>query len=168
MSIIKTKSAAADEIRRMLLVWEAKTGKTCHVLFTDRGGEYVGHELRDWCLNRKILHHYSTPRTPQQNGRAERFNQTIANIMRSLMFNYKLHDSLWGHAMVYACMIYNVMLNKRYGKTRHEVFYGKIPDLSNFRTFGCKVYARVADTARNKLEPKYQLGIFLGPEEEGP
>jgi hypothetical protein len=168
VSIIKSKSAGPDEIRRLILLWEAKTGKKCKVLFTDRGGEYVGTELKDWCLNRHILHHYSTPRTPQQNGRAERFNQTIANIMRSLMFNYKLHDSLWGMAMIYACEIYNVMLSKRHGKTRSEVFLGSPPDVSNFRTFGCKVYARVADSARTKLEPKYQLGMFLGPEQEGP
>jgi hypothetical protein len=168
VSIIKTKSAAADEIRRLILVWEAKTQKKCRVLFTDRGGEYVGLELKEWCLNRSIMHHYSTPRVPQQNGRAERFNQTIANIMRSLMFTYKLHDSLWGHAMLYACMLYNIRMHKTLKKTRYEVFSGKVPDLSNFRTFGCKVYARVADTARNKLEPKYQLGIFLGPEQDGP
>jgi hypothetical protein len=168
VSIIKTKSAAADEIRRLILIWEAKTQKKCRVLFTDRGGEYVGLELKEWCLNRSIMHHYSTPRVPQQNGRAERFNQTIANIMRSLMFTYKLHDSLWGHAMLYACMLYNIRMHKKLKMTRYEVFNGKVPDLSNFRTFGCKVYARVADTARTKLEPKYQLGIFLGPEQDGP
>jgi hypothetical protein len=50
--------------------------------------------------------------------------------MRSLMFNYKLHDSLWGMAMIYACEIYNVMLSKKHGKTRSEVFLGKPPDVS--------------------------------------
>jgi hypothetical protein len=168
LSVIKNKDNAADELRRLILVWETKTGKKCRVLFTDRGGEYVSKEFQDWCLTKNIDHQYSVPRTPQQNGRAERFNQTIANIMRSLMYTYKLHDSLWGHAMYYACLIYNVMMNKRHGKTRYEVFYGHPPDLSNFRTFGCKVYARVADTARTKLEPKYQIGMFLGPESTGP
>jgi hypothetical protein len=46
VSIIKHKSAGADEIRRLILQWEAKTGKMCKELFTDRGGEYVGHELK--------------------------------------------------------------------------------------------------------------------------
>jgi transposase InsO family protein len=168
VSIIKTKSAAADEIRRLILIREAKTQKKCRVLFTDRGGEYVGLELKEWCLNRRIMHHYSTPRVPQQNGRAERFNQTIANIMRSLMFTYKLHDSLWGHAMLYACMLYTIRLHKKLKMTRYEAFNGKVPNLSNFMTFGCKVYARVVDIARNKLEPKCQLGIFLDPEQDGP
>jgi hypothetical protein len=111
---------------------------------------------------------FSSPRTPEQNGRAERFNQTITNIVRALLYYYKLKDSLWGHAMVYAVLIYNVMLNKKLNMTRYEAFYGKVPDVSNFRTFGCKVYAHVPHTARKKLEPKYQLGIYLGPETEGP
>jgi hypothetical protein len=42
VSIIKHKSAGADEISRLILQWEAKTGKRCKELFTDRGGEYVG------------------------------------------------------------------------------------------------------------------------------
>jgi hypothetical protein len=70
--------------------------------------------------------------------------------------------------MIYACLIYNMSLNKKLNMTRHEAFYGTIPDVSNFRTFGCKVYAHVPHTARKKLEPKYQIGIFLGPELEGP
>jgi hypothetical protein len=167
VSIIKSKDAAADELKRLILIWERDTGKKCHVLFTDRGGEYISNDFLDWCLINRIKHDYSAPRTPQQNGKAERFNQTIGNIMRSLMLNYKLHETLWGHAMIYACMIYNVMLNKRHGKTRHEVFFGTKPDLSKFRTFGCKVYAKVPDTARTKLEPKYQIGMFLGPEPDG-
>jgi hypothetical protein len=168
VSITKTKDSAVDELRRMILTWEAETQKKCWVLFTDRGGEYTNNLLRAWCLARSIKHHYSQPRTPEINGRAERFNQTITNICRALLYNYKLNETLWGHAMIYACLIYNMSLNKKLNMTRHEAFYGTVPDVTNFRTFGCKVYAHVPHTARKKLEPKYQIGIFLGPELEGP
>jgi transposase InsO family protein len=80
----------------MILLWEAETQKKCCVLFTDRGGEYTNSLLKEWCLSKSIVHHYSVPRTPEQNGRAERFNQTITNICRALLFNYKLKDSLMG------------------------------------------------------------------------
>jgi hypothetical protein len=168
VSVTKTKDAAVDELRRMILVWEAKTQKKCCVLFTDMGGEYANHRLKEWCLAKSIDHQFSVPRTPEQNGRAERFNQTITNICRALLFYYKLKDSLWGHAMIYACMIYNIMINKKLGMTRYEAFHGVVPNVANYRTFGCKVYGHVPHTARKKLEPKYQLGIFLGPETEGP
>jgi hypothetical protein len=115
-----------------------------------------------------IKHNFSVPRTPEQNGVAERLNQTLNNIVRALLFQYKLYLPLWGHAMIYACMLYNVRLHKTLQITHHEAFHGKVPDLSNFRTFGCLVYARVADSARKKLDPKSQQGIFLGPEVNGP
>jgi hypothetical protein len=59
-------------------------------------------------------------------------------------------------------------MSVRLGKTRYEAFHGRVPDVSNFRTFGCKVYARIPDTQRKKLDPKSQLGIYLGPETNGP
>jgi hypothetical protein len=141
VSIVRTKDACSDELRRMILAWETETGKKCHVLVTDRGGEYNGNYLKDWLLSKNIKHEHSVPRTPEQNGRAERFNQTLTNICMCLLIQYKLKEVLWGHAMMYACMIYNVMMNKKLGISVYEAFFGKVPNVSNFRTFGCKVYA---------------------------
>jgi transposase InsO family protein len=168
VSIVKSKDVVADELRRMILELENSTGKKVKFLFSDRGGEYIGHVLASWCASKGIKHNFSVPRTPEQNGVAERLNQTLNNIVRALLFQYKLYLPLWGHAMIYACMLYNVRLHKTLQITHHEAFYGKVPDLSNFRTFGCLVYARVADSARKKLDPKSQQGIFLGPEVNGP
>jgi transposase InsO family protein len=168
VSVVKTKDVVPDELRRMILEWENTTGKTVKFLFSDRGGEYISHVLASWCASKGIKHNFSVPRTPEQNGVAERLNQTLNNIVRALLFQYKLYLPLWGHAMVYACILYNVRMHKTLKITHEEAFSGRIPDVSNFRTFGCLVYARVAETARKKLDPKSQQGIFLGPETNGP
>jgi transposase InsO family protein len=167
-SILKKKSDGPEELKRLILAWEAETGKKVTTLYTDRGGEFINDHLRDWFLARGIKHIFSTPRTPEENGKAERVNMTINDFVRALLYQYALYLPLWGHAYLYAIMIYNSMLNKRLGMSRQEAFNGTIPDVSNFRTFGCKVYARVPETARNKLSPKSQIGIFLGPESQGP
>jgi transposase InsO family protein len=150
VSVVKSKDVVPDELRRMILTWENKTGKTVKVLFSDRGGEYINHVHANWCASKGIQHVFSVPRTPEQNGIAERLNQTLNNIVRALLFQYKLYMPLWGHAIIYACMLYNVRMHKHLKITHEEAFSGKIPDLSNFRTFGCLVYARVADSARKK------------------
>jgi hypothetical protein len=168
MSILKKKSDGPPELKRMILAWEALTGKKCKILYSDRGGEYINDHLKDWLLEKGIKHIFSTPRTPEENGKAERFNRTINDFVRALLFQYGLYLPLWGHAMLYAVQIYNCMWNARLKMSRHEAFTGKIPDVAHFRTFGCKVYARVPDDARNKLDPKSQIGIFLGPESNGP
>jgi hypothetical protein len=155
-------------LKRMILSWEAETGKKCHILYSDRGGEYIDGELKEWFLANRIKHVFSTPRTPEENGKAERLNRTLNDFVRCLLFQYNLYLPLWGHAMMYACLIYNAMWCERVGMSREQAFSGKIPDVSNFRTFGCKVFARVPDSARRKLDPKSQVGIFLGPETDGP
>ena len=67
-------------------------------------------------------------------------------------------------------MLYHLhcMMNPELGITMYQAFTGKRPDISKFRTFRCKVYAKVADTQRQKLDPKGQIGIYLGPEVNGP
>jgi transposase InsO family protein len=167
-SILKKKSDGPDELKRLILAWEADTGKKVTTLYTDRGGEFINDHLKDWFLTKGIKHIFSTPRTPEENGKAERLNRTINDFVRALLYQYCLYLPLWGHAYLYAIMIYNAMLNKRLGMSRQEAFNGTVPDVSNFRTFGCKVYAKVPETARNKLSPKSQVGIFLGPESRGP
>jgi transposase InsO family protein len=168
VSILKNLKNAHEELKRMILEWETKTGRLCKKLFSDRGGSYIKDDLAKWCAAKHIDHEFSTPRTPEQNGKAERLNQTLNNIMRALLFQYNCYVPLWSHAMIYAALIHNVSYSQRLDMSRHQAFLGDVPDVSNFRTFGCKVYARVADDARKKLDPKSELGIFLGPEPKGP
>jgi transposase InsO family protein len=167
VSLLKDLKKAHEELMRMIEEWESKTGKLCQKLFSDRGGLYVSGPLEKWCAKKNIKHDFSTPRTPEQNGKAERINQTLNNIMRALLFQYASYLPLWSHAMMYAALIYNISYSQRLDMTRHQAFTGEVPDVSKFCTFGCKVYARVADDERKKLDPKSQLGIFLGPEPKG-
>ena len=44
---------------------------------SDHGGEFLGKELQMFFSSRGITHQTSVPHTPQQNGHAERFNQTL-------------------------------------------------------------------------------------------
>jgi len=168
VAILKRKEDAPAQLQRMINEWQNLTGVSCKTLFTDRGGEYISGGMKDYCAERGIFHDFSVPRTPKQNGKAERLNQTLNNITRSLLFQYDTYTPLWAHAMVYAALIYNCSLCARHGLTRYEAFHGDVPNVKNFRTFGCKVYARVADTQRKKLDPKSQIGIYLGPEINGP
>jgi hypothetical protein len=69
---------------------------------------------------------------------------------------------------VYRAYIHNVTICMRTSVTPLQSFTGAIPDVSNLRTFGCKVFYRVSDEVRKKLEPKGEPGIYLGPAYDGP
>ena len=48
--------------------------------YTDRGTEWKGtadHEFVDWCRENHITQHFTKPRTPQTNGKAERVIRTL-------------------------------------------------------------------------------------------
>ncbi|SCZ95598.1 BZ3500_MvSof-1268-A1-R1_C054g00231 [Microbotryum saponariae] len=57
---------------------ELETGATLKVLRTDNGGEYCSRAFTEFCKTRGTRRQYSIPRTPQQNGRAERVNRPLS------------------------------------------------------------------------------------------
>ena len=118
VAILRLKSDAPAQLQQMILEWEAKTGLKCKNLFTDRGSEYTQGVMKDWCVQQKIVHDFSAPRTPEQNGKAERLNQTLNDMVRAMLFQYNLFTPLWAHAMMYAVKLYNAGLVKRLNKTR--------------------------------------------------
>ena len=48
------------------------------------------------------------------------------------------------------------------GKTPYECWFGKKPDLSNLRVFGCVSYVHIHSQLRKKLDPKSEKSIFIG------
>ena len=168
VALLRKKSHADRELRRIILKHENQTGRKLKRFFTDRGGEYISQEFKEWMDSKGIIHEFSVAHTPQQNGIAERMNQTLNNMVRAMLLTYNTYPALWGEAMMYAARILNCSFNKDLGITPTEALTGKVPDVSTFRTFGCLVYVRVAECDRAKLDPKSIPGIFLGPEHQGP
>ena len=46
--------------------------------------------------------------------------------------------------------------------TPHEKFTGKKPDLSNVRTFGCKVFVHINNPKMGKLDARAVEGVLVG------
>jgi len=77
ITCMKHKSEVTDiteEIINLLCVQYAAEIKEFQC---DGGGEYTSEKFKYILKKNGIKVHYSTPHTPQQNGRAERFNRTI-------------------------------------------------------------------------------------------
>lgn len=85
VSLLTTKSATADAIKRT----QAEVGKACgrklNVLHTYNGREFTAGEFADYCANEDITHHYSAPYSPQRNGIVERRNHTMVGMARALL-----------------------------------------------------------------------------------
>ena len=66
----------------------------------DRGGEYVNKQVKDLLLEAGIEHKLTVPHSPQQNGRAERFNRTIMEKGTSMLHNAGLSLGFWKQAVM--------------------------------------------------------------------
>nr|GEZ33836.1 ribonuclease H-like domain-containing protein [Tanacetum cinerariifolium] len=99
------------------------------------------------------------PRTPQQNGIAERKNRTLIEAARTMLADLLLPIPFWAEAVNTACYVQNrVLVTKPQNKTPYELLHGRTPSISFMRPFGCPV------TILNTLDP---LGKFERKVDEG-
>jgi transposase InsO family protein len=59
-------------------------------LRSDNDTEYTSNQFLEYCNSRGIVHQYTTPYTPQQNGVYERKNKTVMEMARCLLFEKKM------------------------------------------------------------------------------
>ena len=81
------------------------TAKRIKNLRSDNGGEYSSKEFDDFLTSKGIAKQRSIPRTPQQNGVAERMNRTIQETARSMLHAAGLSDAFWGEAVATAVVL---------------------------------------------------------------
>ena len=131
--LIFHKSEALDCFRRYMRLVENQLDKSIKVLRTDRGREYLSEQLKELCDEKGIARQLMMPYTPQQNGVAERRNQTLLEMVRSMMARANLPISYWGDALLTAAYILNRVPSKSVSSTPYELWTGKKPDLNNLR-----------------------------------
>ena len=95
---------------------------------------------------------------------AERMNKMLMESARSMMLHAKLPDKYWAEAVATAAYIKNrTPANAiKQNKTPFERWYGKKPNVSNLKVFGCITYAHVPDSQRQKLDKKSKKLRFVG------
>ena len=75
------------------------------ILRTDNGTEYANNEFGNFLSAQGILHQITCLDTPPLNGVAERKNQHILDVARSLMYTMNVPKNLWSEAVMTAVYI---------------------------------------------------------------
>jgi len=134
------------------------------LLDTDyRGGEVENEPFEIFCEKHGIIHEFSSPRTPQQNGVVERKNRSLQEMARTMIHENNLAKHFWAEAVNTACYVQNrIYIRPLLNKTTYELFKGRKPNISYFHQFGCKCYILNNKVYLKKFDAKTQNGIFLG------
>ncbi|GJW19372.1 retrovirus-related pol polyprotein from transposon TNT 1-94 [Tanacetum coccineum] len=129
----------------------------------NNGTEFVNQTLRKYYEKVGISHETFVARSPQQNGVVERRNCTLIEAARTMLLYAKALLFLWVEAVATACYTQNIsIIRLHHGKTPYELLHDKLPDLSFFHVFGALCYPTNDSENLGKLQPKADIGIFIG------
>ncbi|GJW65116.1 retrovirus-related pol polyprotein from transposon TNT 1-94, partial [Tanacetum coccineum] len=99
----------------------------------------------------------------QQNGAIERRNHTLIEVAHIMLIYAEAPLFLWAEAVATACYTQNrSIIRLRHGKTPYELLHNKPPDLSFFHVFCALCYPTNDSENLGKLQPKDDIGIFIG------
>jgi len=130
----------------------------------DNAAEYTSHAFDDYCMSIGISVEHPVAYVHTQNGLAESFIKRLQLIARPLLMRSKLPVSAWGHAILHAATLVRIRPTNYHTYSPLQLTFGREPNISHLRTFGCAVYVPVAPPYRSKMGPQRRLGIYVGYE----
>ncbi|GKC39830.1 retrovirus-related pol polyprotein from transposon TNT 1-94 [Tanacetum coccineum] len=109
------------------------------------------------------MQQFPTARTPQQNRVVERRNRTLVEAARTMLIFSRLPEFLCAEAVATACFTQNrSIIHTRHNKTPYELIRGRKPNVEYFHMFGSLCYPTNDRDDLGKMEPKADIGVFIG------
>jgi len=93
--LMKHKSETFEKFKEFYNEVENQSGKKVKALRSYRGGEYLSHEFSNHLKSYGIVPYLTPPRMPERNVMSERRNQTLLDMIRSMMSQSDLPLSFW-------------------------------------------------------------------------
>nr|GEX49987.1 ribonuclease H-like domain-containing protein [Tanacetum cinerariifolium] len=156
---LSTKDETSPILKTFITGIENQLSLKVKIIRSDNGTEFKNQDLNQFYGMKGIKREFSVPRTPQQNGIAERKNKTLIEAIKTMLADSLLPIPFWAEAVNTACYVQNmVLVTKPHNKTPYELLLGRTPSIGFMRPFGCSV------TIINTLDP---LGKFDRKADEG-
>jgi hypothetical protein len=133
------------------------------VLREDKGSEFMSNEFNQYCIDNGIERQHTVRNRPQQNGDVERANRTVSDQVTSMLNEANLPVQFWFHAFVALLHVLNRTPTAPLpGKTPHEAWHSRKPDVSHLRVWGCLAYVHIQKDKRKSFGPHMEKCIFVG------
>jgi transposase InsO family protein len=162
---LRKKDETYDRFVAWVTMIETLTGRKIKFFRSDRGGEFMGAEFTKFLEEHGITRQTSAPNTPEQNGLAERTNRTLVGTARSMMQHAGLSKGFWSEATAVATYLHNRSPRKGLNwMTPHELFFGRIPDITHLRVFGCQAWVHTPKSKRKKWDATSKQMVLIGYE----
>ena len=111
-------------------------------------------------------------RHPQrlENDKTERWNRTLKQATRAMLFSAGLSNKLWTEAMMYATLLLSASPSKRLqGFSPYSLLHGGQPmNVSHLHPFGCLVEVLITYDNLKPLDSRTWQGHYMRPSVDGP
>jgi transposase InsO family protein len=104
--VLKNKFQVLDAFKEFHAMVERETGRKLKCIRSDNGGEYRG-PFERYCKIHGIRQQKTVPKTPQQNGLAQRMNRTLTERVTTMLSHAKLPNQFWAEALMTALYVIN-------------------------------------------------------------
>ena len=150
--LLHNKYEALDAFKIFKVEVENQCGKQIKIVRSDRGGEHYDRYTQNgqapgpfakFLQEHESVFQYIMPDSPNQNGIAERRNQTLLDMVHSMLNNSNLPKSLWAEVLKTIVYILNRIPTKAIPKTPFELFKGWISSLKHMWIWGCPSVVRI-------------------------
>nr|GEX36195.1 putative ribonuclease H-like domain-containing protein [Tanacetum cinerariifolium] len=160
---LATKDETSPILKTFITGLENQFSLKVKVIRSDNGTEFKNNDLNQFCGIKGIKMEFSVPRTPQQNGIAERKNRTLIKAARTMLADSLLPIPFWAEAVNTACYVQNkVLVTNPHNKTPYELLHGRTPSIGFMRPFGCPVTILNTLDSLDKFERKVDEGFLVG------
>jgi len=162
--LLKKKSEATQVFTDWIATVNKTRGRRIRMLITDQGGEYKNQAMANLCRQNGIQQVFTAAHTHEQVGASERFNRTVADMMRTIAIQANFAPRYWGELCMTATYLINRLPTKTLdGKSPYEAWYGIKASLSHLRVIGSICYSHVdKEERRGKLKPRAIKCRLLG------
>ena len=139
--LLKSKKDAPDLIVEYLNWFKNQTGHDINTFMADGGREFVNAKVKRALRDRGAELLISNPMSPNQNGVAEKNNQSIQKLARTMLLAANCTYRLWGEACLCATFLLNLTDEcPATRKSAFETIYGHPPNLKILHPFGARRY----------------------------
>ncbi|CAJ2638290.1 unnamed protein product [Trifolium pratense] len=160
--LMKNKSDAFDMFKVFVNEVENQFNTKIKRFRSDRGTEYNSSLFNEFYKQHGIIHETTAPYSPEMNGKAERKNRTLTELVVAIMLNSGAAAHWWGEIILTVCFVLNRVPKSKEMISPYETLKKRQPNLSYLRTWGCLAYVRIPDPKRVKLASRAYECVFIG------
>ena len=160
--LMRHKSEALDIFKVFTIEIENQFGKKIKKFRSDRGTKYCSIEFTKLYETLGIIHEVTSPYSPEMNGKAERKNRTLCELVVATLLNSGAASYWWGEILLTVCYVLNRVPNSKTYTSPIERWLNRKPNVSYFRVWGYLACVRIPYLKRSKLASRAYECVFIG------